>query len=335
MKGSILYKFLIVSFLNFCFQFNVFGNTIACVSSFETQSIQKIVINLKKETHKSTLSHRAPWAVHRPPSDTLPKPSKYQGYRLFITQIKVEKETNNWVRINFTAINTGDKEVDFGKKGREHWVQVLFDDSIRSSKLGGFKDNIRQGLYNMNFKLAVGKIATDQEVKFSKILEWSQPKEEKKESEVIILTPTIGEETTIDEEFIESAENCPDLVFSNFKIVETARKHVVIEYSVKNIGKGPALLKKKENGQEMLVGLRVFLSGAPVVSRASKELGLDILRVPYYKKELYPDEEITQQTEIKTKGKTTFLKYLVMQIDSYQLMRECDRRNNEAAVELK
>lgn len=336
MKGFNFYKLLIFSFLNICFQLYTFGSTINRLFPFENQTIQEIAINLEKKTFKSTLSHRAPCAVHRSPSlDTLPKPSKYQGYRLFITQIKVEKEASNWVRINFTAINTGDREVDFGQKGREHWVQVLFDDSIRSSKLGGFKDNIRQGLYNDNFKLDVGKIATDQEIKFSKILEWSQPKEEKQASDVVILTAKIGEESTIDEQMIEEVENCPDLVFSNFKIVEKKKKYVVIEYSVKNIGKGPALLKKKEKGADVLIGLRVFLSGAPVVSRASKELGMDVLRVPYYKKDLYPDEEITQQIEVKTRDKTTFLKYLVMQIDSYQLMRECDRRNNEEAVELK
>lgn len=264
--------------------------------------------------------------------DTLPKPSKYQGYRLYLTQIKVEKETSNWVRIKFTAINTGEKEVDFGKKGREHWVQVLFDDSIRSSKLGGFRDNIRQGLYNIDFKLDPGKIVTEQELKFSKILEWSQPQKDEIESEVIVLTPKVADEPVAAEEIIADQENCADLIFSDFKIVETKKKHVVIEYSVKNIGKGPAPLKKKENGKENLIGLRVFLSGAPVVSRASKELGADVLRVPYYQKALYPGDKITQQTEVQTKGKTNFLKYLVMQIDSYRLMRECDRRNNESSV---
>ena len=159
--------------------------------------------------------------------DTLPKPSKYQGYRLYITQIKVEKETNSWVRINCTVINTGTKKVDFGEKGREHWVQVLFDDSIRSSKLGGFRDNIRQGLYNINFKLDPGKIIIEQEIKFSKILEWSQPKQEETESEVIVLTPKVADEPVDEEEIIADQENCADLVFSDFKIVETRKKYVV------------------------------------------------------------------------------------------------------------
>jgi hypothetical protein len=264
--------------------------------------------------------------------DTLPKPSKYQGYRLYLTQIKVEKETNNWVRITFTAINTGEKEVDFGKKGREHWVQVLFDDSIRRSKLGGFRDNIRQELYNINFKLEPGKIVVDQELKFSKILEWSQPKTKESESEVIVLSSKVVEERLEAEDIIADQEKCADLVFSDFKIVEKGKKHVVLEYAVENIGKGPAPLKIKEKGEDILIGLRVFLSGAPIVSRASKELGMDVLRVPYYQKELYPGEKIIQQTEIQTKAKTKFLKYLVLQIDSYRLMRECDRRNNESAV---
>lgn len=302
-----------------------FGNHNSLLHFFE--------ISKSKGQNLPKLSHCRPSTVYRSPSlDSLPKPSKYQGYRLYITQIKIEKETSTWVRINCTVINTGTKEVDFEKKGREHWVQVLFDDSIRSSKLGGFRDNIRQGLYNINFKLEPGKIATSQEVKFSKILEWSQPQKEETASEVIVLSSKVVEEPLEDEEIIADQENCADLIFSDFKIVETKKRHVVIEYSVKNIGKGPAPLQNKEKGKDNLIGLRVFLSGAAAVSRASKELGMDVLRVPYYQKELYPGDKITQQTEVQTKGKTIFLKYLVMQIDSYRLMRECDRRNNESAV---
>lgn len=318
MNGSIFYKIFLASFFTLCFQVNTFGNIDLPLHFFK-------INHLTKQNLPSTF-------FHPPLLDTLPKPSKYQGYRLYLTQIKVEKETSSWVRIKFTAINTGEREVDFGKKGREHWVQVLFDDSIRSSKLGGFRDNIRQELYNIDFKLDPGKIVVDQELKFLKILKWSQPKPKESESEVIVLSSKVVEEPIEAEDIIADQEKCADLVFSDFKIVETRKKHVVLEYAVENIGKGPAPLKTKQKGEDVLIGLRVFLSGAPIVSRASKELGMDVLRVPYYQKELYPGEKIIQQTEIQTKAKTKFLKYLVMQIDSYQLMRECDRRNNESAV---
>lgn len=342
MNSSIFYKLLTTSFLCIFFQATILGNSHSIFPILKINNNQKPKAHLAPHRAPSTVSRppcaapRVPSPVYRVPSlDTLPKPSKYQGYRLYLTQINVLKETNNWVKINFSVINTGNREVDFGQKGREHWVQVLFDDSIRSSKLGGFQDNIRQGLYNANFKLAPGKIATDQELKFPKVLKWSQPKKEETEEEVIVLNKKVINEPVVAAELIENREKCPDLTFSKFKIVEKGKKHVVLEYSVKNVGKGPAVLQKKEKGDDLLIGIRVFLSGAPVVSRASKELGMDFLRVPYYKKELYPDEEITQQTKIQTKGKTSFLKYLVLQIDSYQLMQECDRRNNEGAVELK
>ena len=241
--------------------------------------------------------------------DSLPKPSKYQGYRLYVTQINIEKQTDDWIRMTCTIINTGEREVDFSKKGREHWVQVFFDPSLVENKMGGFKDNVRQALYDVNLKLAAGKIVTSQELKVQKIISWGKPAE----------TPTVNattikviEDTPVteinDEALLKKMEHCPDLIFSGLKIVEQKKKYTTLEYSIKNIGKGPIPLRQKKNGQDIYIGIRVFLSGAAQVTRASKEIESVALEAPYYKKDLYPHESLTLTVKVNTKDKTDFLK---------------------------
>ena len=278
------------------------------------------------------LATNPPDSIH---IDSLPKPSKYQGYRLYLTQIKVEKRSSDWFRMTFSAINTGERDIDFSIKGREHWVQVLFDQSLIENNLGGFRDNIRQALYDANFKLPAGKITKNKELKVLKIISWAKktPDATANANVIEVVEPT--EKTTINEDaLLKKMSNCPDLMLTGLKILEQKKKHTLLEYTVKNIGKGPIALRQKKNGEDVFIGIRIFLSGAAQVTRASKELDGTSLFAPYYKKELYPSESITHQVKVYTRDRTDFLKYLVFQIDSYLFGDECDRRNNEKSVDL-
>lgn len=276
---------------------------------------------------------------------------KYRGYRLELINFQVLKTTDDWVKISFDVINSGRMDVNFSKKGTEHWVQFIFEQSLFSLKLGGLRDNIRHTLYDENFELAAGQTLYHKELKVPVVIakKQMQPEPIAGGFETKVGTPTAlpeaeepemlagkgGEEEPASSETMQPgiADDCPDIYFYRLRIIEQDDKWATIEYTIANKGFGTfKLFDKNSKNQEKLV-VKAFISGVPTLSRGALSAGGQIVKpTPGQTGDLLPGDTYTGQMKVDVRKKTRYMKSLILSLDSDQFRLECDKTNNTDAV---
>ena len=273
---------------------------------------------------------------------------KYQGYRLDLTGFTVIKKTDDWIKIRFTVVNSGRKDVDFSKKGTEHWAQVNFDQSIFDLKLGGLRENIRHALYKEGFSLAAGEIVRNKDLKVPAFLPFQpgpeesspeisfterSPRKEASEEQPVFTSKGSGDDTLPAPEILpDDNEDCPDIFFTHLQILEQDDKWATIEYGINNQGKGRFQLFGTGEAVEKLA-IRAYISGVPVLSRGALPIGGQLVSpspgMPDY---LGPGESYTGKIRLDIRKKTRYMKSLILSLESDQFARECDKTNNSKAV---
>jgi hypothetical protein len=268
--------------------------------------------------------------------------TKYRGYRLDLTKFEVLKKTDEWLKIRFTAVNSGRMDVDLGKEEAAHWVQINFDQSLFEQKLGGLRDKIREELIRKGFRLEPGKVATDYELKVStmpslprKPTEETISITENSTSEPVGFEAKGGSELSQadDEAFYRKKEECPDVSFTRLDIEEQDDKWATLTYTITNQGKGPFHLYGDKDGTEHNLVLRAYISGVPKLSRGALSIGGQFVKdASGLPPSLQPGESASSKIRLDVRKKTRYLKSLILSLDSNQFSYECDKTNNTAAV---
>ncbi len=277
---------------------------------------------------------------------------KYRGYRLELSSFEVLKRNDDWVKLRFNIVNSGRVDVDFSKKGTEHWVQFIFDQSIFSNKLGGLRPNIQQALFEEAFKLGVGKSVQGKELKVPVIIAQKQeastppaaegfetkagekPKAPENQGSAVLVGKG-GEEDASPTAAVPPgiAEDCPDIYFQRLRIIEQNDKTATIEFTIANKGFGPFHLYSKDSKQTERVLLKSFISGVPTLSRGALPAGEQTLKPDAsHSGELLPGGTFTSRIKVDVRKKTRYMKSLILSLDSDQFKLECDKTNNTGAV---
>jgi hypothetical protein len=279
---------------------------------------------------------------------------KYRGYRLDLTQFEVQKRTDDWVKIRCTIVNSGRVNVDFSKKGTEHWVQVNFDQSLFDNKLGGLRENIRQALYDDDFKLPAGQTLREKELKVFFLLpkknaaakprnegfevkpEIATNEEPESENPAVLTGGKGGVEddpTTQPTTKPGISDDCPDIYFQRLRVIEQDDKWATIEYNIANKGHGLFKLFDKEAKNEERLIVKAFISGVPTLSRGALPVGTQVIKPqPGQSGDLLPGDVFTGRMKIDVRKKTRYMKSLILSLDSDQFKLECDKTNNADAV---
>ncbi len=278
------------------------------------------------------------------PNDTI----KYRGYRLHLTDFEIVKQPNDWVKIKCTIINSGRIDVDFSKKGTEHWVQVNFDPSLFDNKLGGLRENIKQAMYDENLQMAAGDVIRGKTLKVSTMpidppgqqaepaISFSDPTSGREPAEpTVAFSSKGGNEAPMSEpaEFQKEKEECPDIFFSDLRIVEQDDKWATVEYTIKNKGQGAFKLANPQAGNQEHLAIRAYISGVTVLSRGALPIGGQFVRIEAGEpKELYPGGQYTGKLRLDVRKKTRYMKSLILSLESDQFHLECDKTNNTGAL---
>ncbi len=126
-------------------------------------------------------------------------------------------------------------------------------------------------------------------------------------------------------------EVCPDLILNNINVLKKNKNWVTIEYTLTNQGKGPAYLTKNKNGQG--IALRAFLSSSEKISRGALPLGGGF--VDYTKDNgLYPNSTFTGTIKLDIRKMTRFTPYVIINLDPFNVLQECDKTNNYGNVKV-
>jgi len=276
--------------------------------------------------------------------DTLHPPKKYLGYRLNVQSVKQIKESGSWFKISFTAINIGRQDIDFSQPGVADWVQIIFDSSLYEREIGDYAEQIKQAFVDQNFELRAGKIAKNQTLKVSKRLPASaqnqtvgNPSPKAKTTEGFVFTAKKTSPFS-QEELLREKNECPDLIIEEIKVLHHSKKWIELEYTIANIGKGPATIYGGgEDKATASLAIRAHLSGVPRLSKGAIPVGRVLVKGGLEDKSglLHPNERFVAKIKVDTRSKTRYMNILILSLETNQLNYECDRTNNTKAIELK
>ncbi len=125
----------------------------------------------------------------------------------------------------------------------------------------------------------------------------------------------------------EDIAGCADIQFSKIEIIKKNKKQVVISYELKNEGVGTALLAAAQKNGDNLA-LRAHLCSSEKLTRGAITLGGSFLKIGEGQEKLQPGETYTGTLKLPLHKLTKFTPFLVLQVDPYQKITECDETNN-------
>lgn len=287
---------------------------------------------------------------------------EYIGYRLAVTNIAVTpSKDGSYLNLDYTGINTGRKDLLFEKTSAPPpSLVVTFDGTLRQHGLVSFAKEIRDEIIlRSNFYVSAGKITKIQRIKLkvsSNTLD--VPKQEtiadnlenprfqqidnSKEPPTIKAPPIDDFENSLISSSSKSLaqkydENaCSDLLFESIKVVKKSKNKVTLEYTIINNGEGPATLitnRKKENSN---MALQAYMSSKDRVTKSSFSFDGDFIGKGLDKTngKLYPGERYTNTIKLNIQKMTKFTPYVILELDPYLSVRECDKKNNKLGVKV-
>lgn len=299
------------------------------------------------------------------PADTV----KYKGYRLELTNFRLIKKKDDWIKVGFDVVNSGRMNVDMSRKGTEYWVVFNFDQSIYSIKLGGYREHIKQQLAVNGFKLEKGKLRRDVVLKVPTVLpttpKQTSPPVVKNTTKKPSNSPSKDASKSLawnsdpsnapsinDIELTEKGSNkkkaqwvappksttdntCPDIFIAQLKIIKQDSKHAIVEYTVTNQGTGSFYLFGKNPSQKDPLFIKSYMSGVTTLTRGALPIGGEAVDQEIRKtNELKKGESFTGRIKVDIRKKTRYMKSLILSLESSQFAKECDRKNNNKGVVL-
>ncbi len=281
---------------------------------------------------------------------------EYIGYRLALTNISVTPANEKgFINLSYIGVNTGRKDLYFeDNTAPPPSLVVTYDETLHQHRLISYAKIIRDEIIlNSNFQVAAGKITKRKTVKIfipspedeivdNDIAHLESPRFQPSKKKEEVLTAKAPPVDDFESSLMGSAvqqydENaCSDLVFESIKVVKKSKSKVTLEYTIVNQGEGPASLitnRKKEN-QNM--ALSAYMSSKDKVTKSSFTFDGDFIGKGLDKTngKLYPGERYTNTIKLNIQKMTKFTPYVILELDPYLSIRECDKKNNKLGVKV-
>jgi hypothetical protein len=260
--------------------------------------------------------------------DSLPSVTRaYNGYRIVVADIVVKKKKSKSAQLQYKLINTG-RETIFHKKGERTKPPIYFefDKSLKKAALLAYKNDIIQQVLNNDITLEAGQSLKKQTMKLRLDPNRKLAEEEEDDS----FTISVGDNSSKGKDYI--ARNfCPDLRLDTLIITRQTRKWATIEYRISNNGKGPASFKGESGKGERNLAIKAFLNRTGKLSKGSIPIGGAFINDQDL---LKPGEVYTGVIRLDITKKTKYSSMLIIHLDPYLAVRECDETNNKKAVSL-
>lgn len=239
----------------------------------------------------------------------------YQGYRLELVNVQVKEEKGDHLRINGTLINTGREKIVVPVKGSSNII-LAYDKTFSAQGLVAYTNTIRKAILKQKLRLEPGQIASNISIKIKKDKDLEAP-------------------TTKEDLFVKGGDElevdaCPDLIIDTFFVAKRTKKYVDIRFKIINIGNGPASLFGATKAVEDNVAIRAYASGTAKLSRGDLVMGGAFIEGGLKDKNgiLHPNETFGGDFRVDIRKKTRHMPYIIVSIDDYQNLWECDEGNN-------
>ncbi|MEN9610661.1 MAG: hypothetical protein RLZZ628_1475 [Bacteroidota bacterium] len=294
--------------------------------------------------------------------------NRYVGYRLQLIDFEQVKKKGNQVKLKCTVVNTGRFAVKLDGKSLPK-IPLVLDADLASLKTLGLENQAEQicryariqkinlepgGMiprFTIQFILkANAKYDPPQYQKLNATnidTALSNPKTLPKPAPLQSVlatnapanpkpaasnTETVknGEKDT--DEFVDERLNCADLALEDVKVLSLSKKNIEIEFTIVNKGVGDAPLFGAKKGKEDNVAIQFYLSSSPRLTRGSVALeGVYVTQgLEATQGKLAPNGRYRQKAKINIEKASQFSKVLILYVDNFDVLRECDETNNEA-----
>jgi len=181
-------------------------------------------------------------------------------------------------------------------------------------------------------KISKKKLDKPEQVKKKKT---KKRKKKKTDDSVVFESPTF-ESKSLDD-ILKEKEECPDLVIEGMEVVKVKSNKATVKFSVRNIGKGPAKIYEKGNKEDDPLGVRAYISGSDRITKGSINIGGFFMEggLDDTKGYLNANESFEMEVVLDIKKKTRYMPNIVLSLDAFLKLRECDRTNNTSFAEIK
>lgn len=295
-------------------------------------------------------------------NDTLPT-SNYDGYRLYISNIGIYQVKPNWMRIQYMATNTGSQAIEMSKRTPLSNLEIRFDESLEANHLEDYADQIRKVLVLQKIDLALGEQTAIEYVKFytnaakyqqeeeiAEIVEKAPsaqvtrtlpptknsrtkntaPKTEKPMTKGLSSSSASSPTQISTEDLLKEKENCPDLVIEDVNIINQTKKHLTLEYTITNQGKGKANLFGEDKAREDNAAVVAYMSGSTTLSRGA--INLKGTYITDGTGTLAPAESQKGTIKLDIRTQTRYTPVIILSLDAFRTAKECDRTNNTTHI---
>jgi hypothetical protein len=275
------------------------------------------------------------------PKDTLPSTNPdYKGYRLAITDFSVDRQMD-WVNVQFTAINTGRKDIILSKNDSKSLIVLNLDELSSNLNFEKYKNVFIKKLLKSDLEIKAGDALHDRQLKINAN---NLPAEVEKDM-LPAKIPTVEQNDHLAStvatkgisENIKDDSNCSDLIIESISIVKKSKNAVTLKYKIKNQGKLPVSITGKTKSKEDNLAITIHMSSSEKLTRGSIAIGATFLKnekqIPDGK--LYPGKSLTEEIKIDIRSMTRFTPIIILEIDPYLSVQECNETNNLNHIKVK
>jgi len=265
------------------------------------------------------------------------QPSKpYNGYRVYLADLKVLHQTDKMLKIAFRTVNTGRQDLEFGQGNTEDMQKMVvrFDPVFENGKMQPHLADIIASLKQQSFAVVAGKIGSfrEMDVPLTSANSGAAPPPSETEKEIVETTAT----TIPDESLYFDPETCPDLQIESIRVVKQKKNYVVIEYTIKNMGKGPANIEGSSRSSDDNIAVKAFMTSSHKLTKGALVLGGDVVgNRSKNAGPLLPGETHTTKIRIDTNTMTKFTPVIILELDTFGQVRECDETNNKNHIKVR
>lgn len=288
---------------------------------------------------------------------------EYIGYRLALTNIKVTpSKDEHFLNIEYIGVNTGRKDLLFEETSAPPpSLVVTYDQTLRDNNLVPFAKEIRDEIImKSNFFVAAGKLTETQTIQLNISGSANKVIANQKTEVENLDNPRYTDKTIKEEKLTAKAvplddfenslmsssskslalkydENaCSDLIFESIKVIKKSKSKVTLKYTIINQGLGPATLINNRKKEEHNMALSAYMSSRDKVTKSSFSFDGDFIGKGLDKTngKLYPGESYTNTIKLNIQKMTKFTPYIILELDPYLSVRECDKKNNKLGVKV-
>lgn len=275
----------------------------------------------------------------------------YTGYRVYLANLEVLQQSDETLKLAFRTVNTGRQDLEFGKETSDPMQKVVvrFDPLFEKGSMQPHLTDIIASLKQEEFVVVAGKISPRREmqVRLTSAKNGAAPALDENITDISSPTTppdpvasdileTTAEETLQAEAQYYDPNTCPDLRIESIRVVKQKKNYITIEYTIKNTGKGPAHIEGTSKSEDDNIAVKAFMTSSDKLTKGALVLGGSVVKNRSKNAgPLLPGETHTTKIRIDTNSMTKFTPVIILELDTFGQVRECDETNNKNHIKVR